>query len=112
MDLGLSLNFPSNYQAQSQTKLVKKNVFVPYSFYRLSNKYLFFSDFTQWRRKLKSGMGPNIEKSIWDQSGINPGFNPGCNLGFDPGPRLTIRDLQIDHPGPRLKNPGSMRDPD
>jgi len=112
MDLGLSLNFPSNYQAQSQTKLVKKMFLFHIAFTDFQTSICFFSDFTQWRRKLKSGMGPKIEKSIWDQSGINPGFNPGCNLGFDPGPRLKIRDLQIDHPGPRLKNPGSMRDPD
>ena len=78
-------------------------------------------------------MGPQIEKSIWDQSGINPGFNPGgswiVNLGprlksiwvldcqsgswiVNLGPRLTsiwVLDCQsgsqIDNPGPpRLKN--------
>ena len=33
-------------------------------------------------------MGPQIEKSIWDQSGINPGFNPGGSWIVNLGPRL------------------------
>jgi len=57
---------------------------------------------------LNPGWGPRLK----NQSGINPGFNPGGSRIVNLGPRLTsvwVLDCQsgsqIDNPGPpRLKN--------